>query len=138
MTRIRFSILLTALGLTLACSGPAEDHSPRMTAVLVVAYAQVGAAASLYGLLDPEDQQVLAREAARLSSSGHPVLPHDLLVIRVPPRDVAMAEPDVKTLEQNADELHLEVGFGERSRYLLRLRRTQGRWRLRLPVSVKP
>jgi len=132
------TFLLAALGLTCACSGPAEDHSPRMTAVLVVAYAQVGAAAPLYGLLDPEDQKNLEQEAARLSSPGSPVLPHDLLVIRVPPRDVAMAEPDVKTLEENADDLHLEVGFGERSRYLLRLRRTQGRWRLRLPVSVKP
>lgn len=138
MGKTRIPVLLAALGLACACAGPEEDRSPRMTAVLVVAYAQVGAAQPLYDLLDPEDQRVLAQEAARVSTPGSTVLPHDLLVIRVPPRDVATAEPDVKTLEQVADELHLEVGFGERSRYLLRLRKSQGRWRLRLPVSVKP
>ncbi len=133
-----WTILLAGLCGLGACSAPAEDRSPRMTAMLVVAYAQVGAAGPLFELLDPEDRQALEREAARGASAGTSVPPQDLLMIRLPPRDVAMAEPEVKTLEQTGDDLRLEVGFGDRSQYLMHLRRSQGRWRLKLPVSVKP
>jgi len=138
MSPKRFPLILAGLCCLGACSAPAQDHSPRMTAMLVVAYAQVGAAGPLFELLDPEDRQTLEKEAARGSTGGTAVPPQDLLMIRLPPRDVAMAEPEVKTLEQTGDDLRLEVGFGDRSKYLMHLRRSQGRWRLRLPVSVKP
>ena len=138
MFAARLVIGLTFLLVAGACSDPRQDSSPRMTAMLVVAYSQVGAAGPLFELLDPEDSAQLEKEAARISATGVTVLPQDLLVIRLLPRDVAMAEPTVKTLEEDAGNLHLEVAFGDRSRVALHLRKTQGKWRLKLPVSVTP
>ncbi len=120
------------------CADPREESSPKMIAMLTVAYAQVGAAGPLYELLHPEDRLLLEQEAARASALGAVVPPQDLLMIRVLPRDVSTSEPDVKTLEQDADNLYLEVAFGDRSRFAVHLRKSQGKWRLKLPVSVKP
>jgi len=121
-----------------ACSDPRRDSSPRMTAMLVVAYSQMGSAGPLFELLDPEDRAQLEKEASRLAATGLTVLPQDLLMIRLPPRDIATGEPEVKTLEEDATNLHLQVDFGDRSGTLLHLRKSNGKWRLKLPVLVKP
>ena len=138
MSALRLPAGLLLLLLTLSCSDPRQESTPRMTALLVVAYAQVGAAGPLYELVDPEDQQVLEGAAAKAATAGLIVSPQDLLMIRVLPRDVSSAEPEVKTLEQDADNMHLEVAFGDRSSFALHLRKSQGKWRLKLPVVVKP
>jgi len=137
VTRLILTGLMSFL-IAAGCSDPRQESSPRMIAMLTVAYSQVGAAGPLFELLHPEDRLILEQEAARASALGATVAPQDLLMIRVLPRDVSTSEPEVKTLEQDADNLYLEVAFGDRSKFAVHLRKSQGKWRLKLPVSVKP
>ncbi len=126
------SVFLAAF--SAGCSGREPEASPEDLALAVLAYLQMGSA-RVQDVLSGEDVERLRATAGERSALQ--LAPADLLYLRMPVHSISGAEPKVETISKDARSVRLAV-VHDKSRLMMDFIRENGRWRLKLPVTVQP